>query len=66
VTYPVIPIFHPTYLLRKGDQALARREKKGETYETVLDLEWAFELLEAEYQSTYGTNYPYKDDNHER
>lgn len=58
VRYPCLAILDPTHLLRRGDAGLMKL-KKGETYETHKDLEWAIQaLLMPQYRAMYGTEFP--------
>jgi len=59
IRYPVLAILHPSYLKRKGDQALAS-QRKGETYKTMEDLRYGIELLDAQYQDLYSSNFPHR------
>jgi len=56
VRYSVIPVYHPRYLIARGDQALVKR-KKGDTYNTIEDLKWCIELVEAQFASQ-GRSFP--------
>jgi len=44
IRYPMMALFHPGYLLRKGDRALVNK-KEGDTYRTMGDLRYAMTLL---------------------
>ena len=44
IRYPMMAIYHPSFLLRKGDGKLINK-KKGETYKTLGDLRYALSLL---------------------
>ena len=57
VRYPVMALLHPGYLLKKGDQSLVA-DKKGETWNTMEDIEYAMTLLEEQYQTLFGTSFP--------
>jgi len=57
VRYPAMALLHPSFLLRKGDQALVP-EHQGETHKTVEDLRCAIHLLDAEYRSLYDSPFP--------
>lgn len=45
IRYPMMALLHPSYLLRKGDQSLVPK-KKGDTYQTLVDLRYALSLFE--------------------
>lgn len=45
VRYPMMALLHPSYLLRKGDRVLVRKQE-GDTYATMGDLRYALRLLD--------------------
>jgi len=57
VRYPALALLHPSFLLRKGDKELVTK-KQGATYETMVDLKYAFTLLTQQYQDLYGLPFP--------
>lgn len=59
VRYPCMAILHPSYLLRKGDQAQLT-EETGDTYETSEDIGYALDLLTQQYDDMFGTEFPTK------
>ena len=56
IRYPMMPILHPAYLLRRGDQKLVKR-KQGDTYATIQHLKYAIFLLEEQYRDQ-GLKFP--------
>lgn len=57
IRYPALALLHPSFLLRKGDKNLVPK-KTGTTYATLVDLQWAFRLLDAQYQDLYNLPFP--------
>jgi uracil-DNA glycosylase len=57
VRYPALALLHPSFLLRKGDKSLVPK-KKGTTYATLVDMQWAFNLLNDQYQDMYSLPFP--------
>jgi len=63
IRYPMMALLHPSYLLRKGDQALVA-EERGSTYDTVEDLRYAMYLINQNYRSLWGMDFPYRPENY--
>lgn len=61
VRYPMMALYSPAHLLRKGDQTLVHK-KQGDTYVTLRDLSYALSLVGQHYKDAYGTDFPHRPD----
>lgn len=57
VRYAALATLHPSFLLRKGDQALVER-KQGDTWNTMQDIGYGLYLLNEQYKDLFGTEFP--------
>lgn len=61
VRYPMMALYSPSHLLRKGDQTLVTK-KQGDTYATLRDITYVLTLLGQHYKDAYGTTFPDRPD----
>lgn len=61
VRYSMVPVFQPSFLLRKGDEARIKH-KEGFHYDVLQMLEKHLNLLEDMHQQSFGTSFLERDD----